>query len=442
MVLMVYVLYFHVDNCSGKSYIMAAIAESANKKNNHVLILAHRNSLIEQHKELFESLELNNNLTRIESVFTEKNHLGENGPVDLIIIDEAHISGAASYKKVCEYYNCKRVLFTATPGRLDGKPLDLADILVIGIKAKDLIRQGKISDYDYYAPNIDLDLSDVRKRAGDFDNKQLGEKMSSKKIYGDIIKYYKELGRSEQAIAYCVNIEHSKEVCEMFNKNKILARHMDATTPEKERVKILQDFKENKFKILCNCNLISEGITLPTASVGLLLRPTLSIPLYIQQACRVLTPVEGKKAVIIDYVNNVQRHGLPTSERDWSLVEKVKEYDNENDNGSFIVRICQECFGTFEQAPVCPYCGAVYESTKIEIQNFKEIELRKIEEAKAARMQKYRETVEKKVASYKGPMECKNWMELLTWCKIKGYKQGYAFVLNKQLKLNFKIGGK
>lgn len=62
---------------SGKSYIMAAIAESANQKGNNVLILAHRNSLIEQHKELFENLELNNNLTRIESVFTEARHLGE-----------------------------------------------------------------------------------------------------------------------------------------------------------------------------------------------------------------------------------------------------------------------------------------------------------------------------------------------------------------------------
>lgn len=61
----------------GKSYIMAAIAESANKKGNHVLILAHRNSLINQHKELFENLELNNSLTRIESVFTEVRHLGE-----------------------------------------------------------------------------------------------------------------------------------------------------------------------------------------------------------------------------------------------------------------------------------------------------------------------------------------------------------------------------
>ena len=89
---------------------MKAITQSANKKGNCVLILAHRNSLISQHKELFEDIDWN--LTRIESVFTEVRHLGEKGPVDLIIIDEAHISGAASYRKVCEYYNCSRIGFT------------------------------------------------------------------------------------------------------------------------------------------------------------------------------------------------------------------------------------------------------------------------------------------------------------------------------------------
>ena len=172
----------------GKSYIMAAIAESANEKGNHVLILAHRNSLIEQHKELFENLELNNNLTRIESVFTEVRHLGEHGIVDLIIIDEAHISGASSYRKVCEYYNCKRVLFTATPARLDGKPLDLADTIVMGISAKELIKRGQISDYDYYAPNLDIDFSDVRKNCGDYNTQDLENKMSVKRIYGDILK--------------------------------------------------------------------------------------------------------------------------------------------------------------------------------------------------------------------------------------------------------------
>ena len=96
-----------------------------------------------------------------------------------------HLSGASSFKKVCEYYNCLRILFTGSPARLDGKPLELADKMVIGITAKELIKQGKISDYNYYAPDINLDLSNVRKVNGDFNNQQLGEVMSNKKIYGD-----------------------------------------------------------------------------------------------------------------------------------------------------------------------------------------------------------------------------------------------------------------
>ena len=292
----------------GKSFVMAKMYQDANKKGNRVLILAHRNSLINQHKELFESLELNNGLTRIESVFTEVRHLGEKGPVDLIIIDEAHLSGAASYQKVCQYYNCRRILFTGSPARLDGKPLNLADTMVIGISAKELVKSNKISDYDYYAPDINLNLSQVKKTAGDYNNQQLAEAMGAKKIYGDILKYYNMLGKGEQAIAYCVNIQHSKDVCQMFNENGILARHIDSHTSEDERERAMKDFSDGKYKILCNCNLISEGITLPNASVGLLLRPTLSLPLYIQQSMRVLTPVEGKKAIIIDYVNNIQRH--------------------------------------------------------------------------------------------------------------------------------------
>lgn len=98
---------------SGKSYIMKEIAKSANRKGNRVLILAHRLSLIRQHKELFENID--SSLTRIESVFTEVRHLGENGPVDLIIIDEAHLAMASSYIKVCEYYNCTKVGFTRKP---------------------------------------------------------------------------------------------------------------------------------------------------------------------------------------------------------------------------------------------------------------------------------------------------------------------------------------
>lgn len=416
----------------GKSFVMAKISQDACKKGSHVLILAHRNSLINQHKELFENLELDNPNVRIESVFTEVNHLGENGPVDLIIIDEAHLSGALSYQKVCQYYNCLRILFTATPARLDGKPLNLADTIITGITAKELIKRGNISDYNYYAPDLNIDLSKVNKTAGDFNNQQLGEAMGTKKIYGDILKYYNMLAKGKQAIAYCINIQHSQDVCEMFNKNGILARHMDSHTPEKERENILRDFKDGKFKILCNCNLISEGITLPSAEAGLLLRPTLSLTLYIQQAMRCLTPNENKKAVIIDYVNNVQRHGLPTQDREWSLETKVKEYCNENDDGTLRIRVCPECFSTFETAPICPFCGAVYQITPVEIQNMKEIELKRIEEEKEIKRQNYLSNIAEKVKDYTSPKQCKTWAELTEYTKKMGYKPGYAYVMAKQ----------
>lgn len=418
---------------SGKSYLFAKISEDACKKKSHVLILAHRHSLINQHKELFEELSLNNEYIRIESVFTEVNHLGENGPVDLIIIDEAHLSGATSYKKVCEYYNCLRILLTGSPARLDGKPLDLADSMVVGISANELIKRGQISDYDYYAPNINLDLSNVTKTCGDYNNKELEQAVNKPTIYGDIIKYYKELGQGRQALAYCINIQHSKDICDLFNNNGISARHIDSKTPEKEREQVMQDFKDNKFTILCNCNLISEGITLPNASVGLLLRPTLSLPLFIQQSCRVLTPIEGKKAIIIDYVNNVQKHGLPTQDRDWSLKEKVKEYDNENEDGTFKLRICQNCFGTYEaKEKICPYCGAEYERTEFEIQNIKNIELKKIEAAREEKKRQYLSSVAEKVKNYTSPKECKTWTEMTEYAKKMGFKPGYAYIMAKQ----------
>ena len=170
---------------SGKSYIMKAIVDSACEKGNNVLILAHRHLLINQHKRLI-------NNCRIASVFTEVNHLGENGSPDLIIIDEAHLSGAESYQKICRFYQCKRVLFTATAKRLDNKPLDLASTVINGISGDELIKRGDVSAYNLYAPKLNIDISSVSMSGSDFNNEQLGDIMLDKKIYGDIIKYYRK----------------------------------------------------------------------------------------------------------------------------------------------------------------------------------------------------------------------------------------------------------
>ena len=183
---------------SGKSYIMARMIKGAK---GNVLVLAHRHTLINQHKELLKSLGVLTDKVRVESVFTEASRLGQYAKdgINLIIIDEAHLSEAMSYRKVCEYYDCKRVLFTATPARLDGKPLTLADTLITGITADELIKSGAISEYDYYAPDLNIDIDNVDMVAGEYNNGQLTELMCQTAIYGDVLKYYHTLGESQKA---------------------------------------------------------------------------------------------------------------------------------------------------------------------------------------------------------------------------------------------------
>lgn len=411
---------------SGKSYIMARMIQGAK---GNVLVLAHRHTLINQHKELLNGLGVLTDNVRVESVFTEASRLGRyaKNSVDLIIIDEAHLSEAASYRKVCEYYDCKRVLFTATPARLDGKPLTLADTLITGITADELIKAGAISEYDYYAPDLNLDIESVDMVAGEYNNGQLTDLMCQTAIYGDVLKYYRQFGDNRQAIAYCTSVKHSEQTAKMFCDNGISAISIDGSMSQKERNKRMGMFRSGDVQILCNCNLISEGVTLPNASVALLLRPTCSLPLFIQQACRVLTPVEGKKAVIIDFVNNVQKHGMPTETHNWSLTQPVRKRKEFNEDGTLSIRQCSECFKCFKTAPKCPFCGYEYTVKGRELKAVTEVELKKIEAIEREEQER-----QKKDARREQGM-CKSYEELYALAKKRGYKNpsGWAYFIMK-----------
>lgn len=409
---------------SGKSYVMAEMIEKSRCK---VLVLAHRHTLINQHKELLESLHILTDKVRVESVFTEATRLGQYLPSDigLIIIDEAHLSEANSYRKVCDYYNCKVVGFTASPARLDGKPLTLFDTLVTGITANELIGMGAISEYDYYAPDLGINTDEVETVAGEYHNGQLSDLMCESAIYGDVLKYYRTLGENRQAIAYCTSVRHSMETADMFNQNGIPAVSIDGSMSLKERNKRMDLFKSGKAQILCNCNLISEGVTLPHASVGLLLRPTMSLPLFIQQSCRVLTPVEGKKAVIIDFVNNVQRHGMPTEDHEWSLDAPIKKRRQYNDDGTLSIRQCENCFKCFKTAPKCPHCGFEYKVKDRELKQIQDVELRKIEA-----IQREKQELQRMHDRWEVGM-ARTIADLQHIAKERGYKSGWVYQMAK-----------
>lgn len=404
---------------SGKSYIIAKICECTKGE---VLVLAHRIELLSQLSELLSQL----NNVRVASVFTEVRRLGKNLPPKIIIIDEAHLSEAMSYKRIAEFYSTSsRILFTATPARLDGNPLTLADDLIIGISMDELINQGAIAEFDYYAPDLGIDTDQLSIIAGDYNNKQLTDVMCQPKLYGNIIENYNKLGDSRQAIAYCTSVKHADLIAELFNSSGISAKSINGVTPKKIREQALNDFKDGKYRILCNCNLISEGITLPNASVALLLRPTQSLPLYIQQACRVLTPQEGKRATIIDFVGNFHRHGLPNTAHEWSLDRKLEVKKHINEDGSFTIRTCENCFKVFKTAPVCPYCGWKYEVKGRELRQMQDVELKRITAEEQAKVEEYKKNMRMEVGA------CRTLDDLWKIQRDRGYAPAWVYKMAK-----------
>lgn len=354
---------------SGKSYIFAELCHACKGK---VLILTHRRELLRQHSELIDD-------ARIEMVFTEKNHLDEHDRPDLLIVDEAHLSAANTWRKVIDYYDTYTVGFTATPERLDGKPL--GDIYADMVQGKDirwLIDNGYLADYEYYAP-FTVDASDIR-HGDDYVVDELEKLMMDRRIYSEAVRSYERLAKGKKALCYCVSIKHAESVAESFREAGYQTVAVSSKTPSAERERTIRG---GEWDILCNCNIVSEGISLPDVECCILLRPTMSTALHIQQSQRCMRYKPGKTAIILDLVGNYTRHGLPDEQIDWSLGHSHEKHKSHNADGSFSVRVCPECFQTFRTAPVCPYCGAEYPVQGRELKSMEEVELKRITEEEA-----------------------------------------------------------
>ena len=103
---------------------------------------------------------------RVEMILTEANRLGEYKKPALIIVDEGHLSRSKSWEKVLNYYDTFTVSLTATPVRLDGKPLgDMYDTLIEGVSVKWLIENKCLAPFEYYAP-MTIDVDSARKEIG------------------------------------------------------------------------------------------------------------------------------------------------------------------------------------------------------------------------------------------------------------------------------------
>jgi superfamily II DNA or RNA helicase len=395
----------------GKSYIFA---EMIRNTKGEVLVLTHRQELKRQHEELLSDLGVTN--ARVAMILTEAKHLGEYPKPSLIITDEAHLSRSNSWVKVIKYYDTYTVGFTATPVRLDGKPLgDIYDVLIEGVDTKWLIENKRLAPYEYYAPTV-VDASDLRVVGGDYVISDLEQLMNERGIYGDVLESYKRFADGERTIAYCVSVQHARIVAEIFQNAGYRAESVSADTPQKIREQMFKDFREGRITILCNVGIISEGISIDEVTCCMLLRPTESVALGVQQMMRCMRYLPGKTAKILDFVGNYLRVGVPDDDREWSLDEPLKKRKQTDENGNFYIRCCPECFMTFKTAPVCPFCGAEYPLHPKEIEAHTEIELQRITAEETARL----EELKRKSRIEQG--RAQSFEELVKLARSRGYK--------------------
>lgn len=371
---------------SGKTVMASFLANDFSSAGDDVWFLCHRGFLIEQTARTFDKKGLQYGKliasqrrtvsfpVMIASVDTLKARLDQFGPPRIMVWDEAHHCLAGGWLKIMrDWADAQRdvihIGLTATPERLDGRGLgEVFQTMVIGPTVAELMEKGSLSKYRAFAPSL-LDTSNLHRGAdGDYDMKEVEEMMRQSMIMGDIVSTYQNYARGMRMVYFAPSVAYSEDLAAQFNVNGVRARHIDGTTPEKDRVAAAVAFAAGELDVLTNCMLFGEGFDLGACAgrddvtiegVGLV-RPTASLALHFQMVGRALRP-KPKPALILDHAGNLHRHGLPDREIDWTLDSKRKR--SSSGQGPSLVKTCQGCGAsvspTCEQ---CPHCGYAFEA--------------------------------------------------------------------------------
>lgn len=357
---------------SGKTVLFSYMAgQSAGR----VVILAHREELLGQISRTLGMFDVPHSWiaagreysasprVAVASVQTLAKRLGRVQAPSLVIIDEAHHATSASYRQVLSAWPGALVVgVTASPERLDGTGLgDVFDSMALGPTVTELTELGALCPYRIYAPSRP-DLTAVATRAGDYARDALAVAMDKPTITGCAVSHYQRLAAGKRAVVFCVSVQHSRDVAMQFQAAGFQSAWLDGGMDGRERDRTVAKFRTGAIQVLTSCDLISEGFDLPAIEVAIMLRPTQSTALWIQQSGRALRPHEGKDyAIILDHAGNVFRHGLPDAPREWTLEGRKRGRRNASEQEVHI-RTCPSCMGAQPRtgATVCRYCGALF----------------------------------------------------------------------------------
>lgn len=312
---------------TGKTIVFAAITNDCVQKGERVLILAHRGELLEQAAdkikkstglecavEKAEESCLNSwyriTVGSVQSLMREKRlNQFDKHHFDTIIIDEAHHCISDSYQRILDYFSDAKVLgVTATPDRGDMKNLgQVFDSLAYEYTLPKAIKEGYLSPIKALTIPLKLDLSSVSTQAGDFKASEIGTALDPylEQIAVEMTKYCTD----RKTVVFLPLIKTSQKFRDLLNKHGFRAAEVNGSSDD--RTEVLKDFENNKYNVLCNSMLLTEGWDCPDVDCIVVLRPTKVRSLYCQMVGRGTRLFKGKThLLLLDFLWHTERHEL------------------------------------------------------------------------------------------------------------------------------------
>lgn len=402
------------------TYTFSYIASSAADKGRRVCIIVHRKELLLQASASLRSLGIEHGL--ISPHFTPNPHARvQVASVDtllirlkrqafdfgLLIFDEAHhVIDGNKWGRAYELLGKPHMLgVTATPVRTDGKGLGehaggLFKTMVLGPSVAELIDRGMLINPIVYTSLEVPDLSGIHtNKDGEYNSKELAARVDKPKITGSALAQYTKICPGARAIVFCTSVEHAKHVVAEFNaagyRFDLLVGEPEMS--DAERTAVNKRLRSGELQGACTVDLVSEGYDLPDLECCIMLRPTASEALFIQQVGRVMRPSSGKTVCwLLDHVGNVgvlvdggfkRKHGLPNEVREWTLDGRKKKKKGEKApvEDAIEIKQCPQCFVAHMPSPTCPACGFEYPASSRQLEQV-EGELHQITEEMQAQL--------------------------------------------------------
>lgn len=312
---------------TGKTIIFAKITEECVRRGKRVLILAHRGELLDQAADKIKKVTgLECAVEKAEKSCRDSWYRVTIGSVqtlmrenrlntfdyqyfNTIIIDEAHHCISESYQRILNYFNNADVLgVTATPDRGDMKNLgQVFESLAFEYTLPKAIKEGYLSPIKALTIPLRLDLSAVSMQAGDFKAAEIGTALDPylEQIAQEMTKYCAD----RKTVVFLPLIKTSQKFRDLLDKHGFNAAEVNGSS--EDRAQTLKAFEENKYNVLCNSMLLTEGWDCPDVDCIVVLRPTKVRSLYCQMVGRGTRLAEGKDhLLLLDFLWHTERHEL------------------------------------------------------------------------------------------------------------------------------------